>query len=226
MAALLPLDQKALLKSISKHLDSLAASIKWAILFSVTLWWAGLQKQDPIETLGVEVAKQHAFVLGSIAYSAVNAAVLMKLLRLADLMRLVHDESLIDAVTRLATHSWELNPFAYFGPSIFTRTHSCLGVGGLIAVWWMCNSSLYALKPASGLLEFLLLGVFLVIGLASLVTIQTICKRVLARTKDSQPELHSLFAATEKERSIFAFVGIFIGGAVAFVTNLVAISWL
>jgi hypothetical protein len=220
----LPLDQKVLLESISKHLDSLADLIKWAIVFAVALWWAGWQRQDPIDILGVKLARQHAFVLGVIAYSAVNAAVLLKLLRIADLMLALRPESLGEGVTRLTAHSWELNPFAYFGSNFFARAHSCVGFGGLIVVWWLCNSSLYTLGLSTGKFGLFLLGIFLVIGLWSLVMIQRIFSIVLARTKDHLQEVHELLAPTERERTMFAMLGIGVGGVLAFVTNVLVVS--
>lgn len=220
----LPLDQKVLLESISKHLDSLADLIKWAIVFAVALWWAGWQRQDPIDILGVKLARQHAFVLGAVAYSAVNATVLLKLMRLADLVLALRNESLGEGVTRLTTHSWELNPFAYFGPNPSARAHACVGFGGLIVVWWACNASLYTLGLRSGLFGLLLLGSFLVVGLWSIVTIQRVFSIVLARTKDELVEVHELLAPTMRERTVFAVLGIGLGGVLAFVTNLLVVS--
>lgn len=213
-------DQKTLLESISKHLDSIAELIKWAILFAIALWWAGVQKQNPIEALGIKVRREHAFALGAIAYSAVNVLVLLKLLRLGDLFRAIPDTSVSEGIARLTTHIWELNPFAYFGPDILARAHSGLGLGGLIVVWWMCNSSLFALGGNTGLAESILSGAFLSFGSASMLAIQRVDRIVLARTARLQPELYLIFSTLQKERTFFAFVGIIVGGTLAFVTNL------
>lgn len=219
---MLNFDQKMLLESISKNLDSLAEIIKWAILFSVALWWAGFQRQNPIEALGVKIQREHAFFLGVIVYSVVNLVVLIRFLRLGDLLNAVSDASLTEGITRLSTHAWELNPFSYFGLGLVPRAHSCLGYGSLIAVWWICNSSLDALGPETGTSWLVLLCIYLFIGLASMWAVQRVNQIVLVRTETSQPELHSLISKVQKERMFFAIVGICIGSGVAFATGMIS----
>nr|VFK23175.1 MAG: hypothetical protein BECKMB1821G_GA0114241_100418 [Candidatus Kentron sp. MB]VFK28350.1 MAG: hypothetical protein BECKMB1821I_GA0114274_100617 [Candidatus Kentron sp. MB]VFK74214.1 MAG: hypothetical protein BECKMB1821H_GA0114242_100235 [Candidatus Kentron sp. MB] len=139
------LKQKQILESISRHLDDLMVILRWALLLAVGFWWTGVHDIDSSSFLGIKIKQTHALWVAIIFYLTINLAVLDRLLRISDLVKLADDENFHDAFSRLALHPWMLNPFSYFGASMMARAHSAKGFGALIIIWWICNSSLYSL---------------------------------------------------------------------------------
>ncbi len=136
------MNQETLQEGITKHLDSLAATVRLGLGVAILFWWAGVQNQAIIEAFGMEVRRADALLVACIFYLFLDLAILDKFLRIGDLVREIDDDGVEASVTRLATHPWIANPFAYFGGTRISRIHSSKGFGALIVTWWVCNSSL------------------------------------------------------------------------------------
>jgi len=215
--------QEDVVESVGKHLDALAELIKWALLVALVFWWAGFDRQPTVEALGMKIPREDALWASVFVYIIVNSTTLVLIIRLGDLFKLIDDAYLLPALGKLSLHPWPLNPFAYFGEGFLTRLHSGLGFGSLIFVWWVCNSSLYAFADAGQVhspVALLFLGAFLAVGLASMQAINRVYGIVLRRTASVDAALHGKLLSSRTERTLFAFVGIGLGGIFAFVTGL------
>lgn len=211
--------QAQVLESITSHLDDLNALLKWALLLAVGFWWAGTRRKDEFEALGMTFHQTHALFVAVGFYLIVNITVLERFLRLADLVALTDEANLKEAVSRLGVHPWVLNPFSYFGLGMLARTHSAKGLGSLIVVWWVCNSSLYSLAhnvltPVGILIHVTFLGA----GVASIFSINRVFSVVLERTERLEPELYQSLRATKIERTVCAIAGIGLGALIAVLT--------
>ena len=122
---------------------------------------------------------------------------------------MIDDQTFPVAVTKLATHKWLANPFSFFGEAPLANIYASSGFGLLIILWWIGNASLYSLSddPFS-LIGTFVQGVFLAIGLASMLAIQRVMPVVLRRIETLSPSLHAEVVATIPYRSAMTFAGI------------------
>jgi hypothetical protein len=215
------MDQKELADSLGKHLDAAAETVYWGLLLAVVFLWAGLTRQDPIKALGMDIARNQALFVACAFYLVANLFVMVYFLRIGNILERVDDAALPLALTKLCTHKWAANPFAFFGPTPLAKAHGCCGFGLLIVVWWIGNASLYSLagnvwSPAGLLLQ----GLFLGIGLASMMAIQRVIAIVLKRLETVSPELQAEVKATVPYRTVLAFAGIGVGGLIVFAANM------
>lgn len=166
------MDQAVLVDAIGDHLDSLTQIVNWTALISIAMCWAGIRREREIEAMGLKVDRKYAFYAMATVYSFANLTSFLMFLRLRHLLLLVDDKHFLEAFTTLSTYPWVLNPFSYYGSTSEAHILSSEGVGLLIVVWWLCNSSLYTLLEKQTNNTIFLLILFLGIGLAALVTIE------------------------------------------------------
>jgi hypothetical protein len=210
------MDQKELADSLGKHLDAAAETVYWALLLAVVFLWAGMTKQDPVKALGMDIARNQAFLAACLVYVCANLFILIYFFRIGDILRRVDDEIFLVALTKLCAHKWAANPFAFFGVTPFAKIHGSCGFGLLIVVWWIGNASLYALSDhAFSRGGLLLQGLFLGIGLASMFAVQRVLPIVLKRLETVSPELLAEVKATMPYRAVLTFTGIGAGGLIA-----------
>lgn len=214
------MDQEAIVESIGKHLDTVETYVKVIALLAVAAAWAGIRRSREIDALGTKFDRRHAFWALATLYLIANTAVLIVFLRLGDLVLLLKAPNVVKGVTKLATHSWVLNPFSYFGQSHSARFYSSEGYGLLIATWWLCNASLSTLmnnKRHRGAQA--LLGVFLLVGLGSMLAINRVYAEVLVTLRTCAPELYRAAVSTATDRSIGNVLGIVVGGLIFAAAN-------
>jgi len=206
------MDQSILVDAVAKHMDLLEKISIWALFLSLAIGWAGLQKKD-ITALGLTFARKEAFAGVVAVYLFANMIIIVLFLRLGDLFRLIDDKTFSQALTRLATHTWIMNPFGYFGGNGLTRTYSCEGFGLLIVLWWLCHASLSTLidgKPAK--VHLLLIGIFLALGLSAMLSVQRVGWIVLSRAPHVLPkDIADSISSTLAERSLATYLGIGLG---------------
>lgn len=221
------MDQAVLIDSIGKHLDALEFFVNAIILVSVAVAWAGIQRSSEIEILGTKFNRRYAFFAVAVLYLIANMTILILFLHVGDLVALLKGENAVKGISRLLTHSWVLNPFSYFGGSGIAQIYSSEGYGLLIAIWWLCNASLSTLmddkrnKPAQ-----VLIGLFLLIGLASMFAIQRVFYITLVTLKKSAPKLYLAVTQTTEIRMIGVFLGILVGGLIFSIVNILQDRWL
>jgi len=206
------MNQDIIVQALGKHLDALQTILNSIILLAVATAWAGINRQQEIEALGMKFRRRHAFFAASGLYLIANMVVLILFLRIGDLFALLDSTHLVTGVSTLATHTWILNPFGYFGPSALARLHSGEGFGLLIVTWWLCNASLYTLgDKRQPLVARLLLGAFLGIGLLSVIAVQRDYAIILSHVERNSVLAHQL-SSTITERTLGTFLGIAVGG--------------
>ena len=214
-------NQEDLIDSITKHLDDLKGIVRWALLLSVLFWWAGYNDQDPIKALGMDIKKDYALFVAVAFYLVVNLSVWDRLYRIGDILESVNDKNFEKATSKLTLHNWIINPFSYFGNGFLSRINNAKGFGLLIIVWWVCNSSLYALSDNHmTIIGLLLQGTFLLTGLASMRSITRIENLLLERFEKMDTDTYKLLKSRRTERSVLTFIGIGIGGIIAFMTMM------
>ena len=213
-------DQEDILKSIEKHLDDLKGIVRWAIFLAVLFWWAGVNDDNPIKALGMEIDKEYAVIVAVLFYLVINLSVWDRFQRIGDLFDQLDGRNFKKGFTKLTLHSWIINPFSHFGNSTVSRINSAKGFGLLISVWWLCNSSLYALSDNyMNLIGLSLQGIFLLIGLASMRSIIRIEKGIEERLRSIDKTTYELLKSRKLERSIITFLGIALGGAIWSITQ-------
>jgi hypothetical protein len=206
------MDQNVIINSLEKHLDFAASIFNWAIPLSIAVAWAGIQRKKEIEAWQLKFSRKHAYFAVSALFLIANLAVLIVFLRVGDLLSLLDNDNFMKGLTTVATHSWFLNPFGYFGGSFIARLHSCEGFGLLIVTWWLCYSSLSTLvDDYSNKRVMFLLIVFLFIGLASMQAIQRIYGIVLLRTATLNSDYYAALLSTAAERSVAILLSIIVG---------------
>jgi hypothetical protein len=214
------MDQKELGDSLGKHLDAVADITYWALLLAVIFLWAGVANQDPIKALGMDIARKQALFVACGFYLVANLFIFIHFLRIGDILHRVDDATLPVALTKLCTHKWVANPFAFFGDTVSAKIHGGCGFGLLIVVWWIGNASLYSLADnVFSLLGVLLQGVFLGVGLASMWAIQRVLPIVLKRLETIDAKLQAEVKSTIPYRAALTFAGIGVGVMIAFVVN-------
>ena len=221
------MDQSVLITNIAKHLDSLETIISSIIVLAIGLAWAGVSKHREIEIAGAKFSRRHAFYAASAVFLVANMSILILFLRLGDMVILLDQSNILKAFTQLSTHRWVLNPFSFFGHSDIAKIYSSEGVGLLIAVWWLCNSSLSSLMDDKGnKAASILLGIFLVIGLASIYAINRVNSELLGAMKPVSPDIYALLLEASDERMLGVVIGIVVGVLIFVSVNYIQSKWI
>ncbi|HEY4988174.1 MAG TPA: hypothetical protein VII09_00120 [Opitutaceae bacterium] len=139
------MNQDVIVDALGKHLDALQTIFNSIILLAVAIAWAGISRQTEIEALSMKFQRRHAFFIASGLYLIANIVVLTLFLRIGDLFLLLDGPHTSAGFSMLATHTWILNPFSYFGRTLYARLLSAGGPGLLIFTWWLCTASLITL---------------------------------------------------------------------------------
>ncbi len=208
---MLPLNQDSIVGALSDHLDSVQALLHWVLFLAIPLAWAGIRGTNTIKTSVLEVQRTYAFYLASICFFLVNVAILVLFLRTADLVAMLDKEHFHEGITTLATHSWALNPFSFYGTGTIARIHSCAGFGLLIACWWVCNTAISTLNDKQGPTFLFASGLLLLTGLASMGAINLVFHAILEGAREFDKPLLKTLMSTFGERSVATFAGIGIG---------------
>jgi hypothetical protein len=168
------MNQDVLIKALADCLDTLEKFVTAAILLAISVMWTALRNQETLDIYSMKVERRYAFPVLATLYMFLNTAVLILFLRLALLIDLIpRGEEFRKALDTIATHSWILNPYSYFGASVPAILYSSTTYGLLIVVWWLCFASLHALgdspKPR---VQRHTESAFLLIGLAAMGAMQ------------------------------------------------------
>lgn len=217
------MEQSVILDSLTKHLDALAAVFNYSILLAVLTIWTGLRRKDELEVLGLKLTRHQALFIVSPLYLLLNLTVLILFLRIGDLLNLLaplQPNKFPEGFSRLAAHTWLLNPFAYFGTTRAATWYEGDGYGLLIVTWWLCNSSLLALAENVRnhlRVYFVFSGLFLLIGLGSMVSINRVFEIVHTNRQLLSPNLQQDLLTVSSRGSVETDVGIVVGGLLHFV---------
>ncbi len=218
----------SLISAIESHLSSLEGYVTSAILIAVVTYWSGLFQKGPIEIVGLTVNRRYAAFVTGVAFLFLNIATLLSLVRIDALLAAVPGDRFAEAVTKLGTNSWLLNPFSFFGTGRLARVVSAWGFGGLIVAWWLCNTSFSLLQervsrgaPERRFGLIAIAALFLLIGLLTMQAINLAYFIVVSRGEGTLPtELHRSILDSAMERHVCTMVGIGVGGAIFSLSNL------
>lgn len=218
------MDQISLVSSLKEHLDILSGLVGSTVGLALLSGWAGLQRTETISLLGMTVTRREAFFLLAAIFIGVNFAALILFLRVADLLQLMTDDNAVTAITALGSHPWPFNPYAYFGDSAFSTAYSSVGYGCLIIIWWIGLSTLTLFQDpnANDIISRSVYGIFLVVGLLSMLAIQYVFLVVFRMLPALPPTLQSGIESTILPRTMATFAGIGVGFLVAVAVNTFA----
>jgi hypothetical protein len=214
------MDQDVIVDAIGNHLDTIETYVNAIALLAVAAAWGGVRRSREIEAFGTKFDRRHAFWALAALYLIGNMTIFILFFRIGDLVALLDPSHIVKGVTTLATHSWILNPFSYFGGSGVARFHSSEGYGLLIATWWLCNASLSTLmEDKRNRAAQILLGLFLAIGLGSMLAMNRVYEVVLGSLRASAPALYAAASDTAIERVVGNVLGVVVGGLIFVAAN-------
>jgi hypothetical protein len=214
------MDPISLVEAIGKHLDVLEKISLWAFLLSLAVGWAGLQGEE-ITALGMKFKRREAFFAAAFVYMFANVITIILFLRLGDLLLLLgaDDRMFSQALTKLATHTWLMNPFAYFGGDGSSRLYEDEGAGLLIALWCFCSASLTTLiEGRRNIGHKILIGAFLLAGVSAVGAAGRIGWIVCRHRSDSL--LRKSIASTIGGRIGGMLLGVIFGGLLLYCAPL------
>src|SRR6185437_8282353 len=176
------MDQATLIEALGKYMDVLEKVSYSTLFLTLGIGWAGLQGKD-INALGMSFNRRQAFVAATVVYIFVDFLILVLFLRLGDLLTQVDAGQFNLAAAELATHTWCMNPFAFFGDDAWSALFNVAGFGLLIFLWWLCNASLMTLAGDRYTAARIGLWVlFFALGLSTVRAIIRVVQILLARS--------------------------------------------
>lgn len=218
------MDQKELCDSISKQLDAVSETVYWTLFLTLIFLCAGLTGQDPITFLGMSVSRAYAFFLAVTLLVIANLFVTVQFLRIRDIVLRVSAENLLPTLTKLWTHKWAANPFAFFGKGTLSQVHQTLGLGLLMVIAWSSLASVLSLLKGTTLpskgnwsvygsnaIPFLF--VLLLVSWSVVVNAANKVFRVVGeRVAKCDASLAAEFGKTLRIRQVAHYVGVVLGG--------------
>jgi hypothetical protein len=190
-------DQKTLLESLTKQLDTLASLFFWLLGLTLPMAFARMTRQDSVEVLGTEVKSRDAFSVAAFISLVAQVGILLSLTRLMALMGLLNNDSVVEGVSRLATHPWILSPFAFFGTTVLARVQSAIGYGLFFIVWGTGAVLAVGISAQrTNRANFLVAAMFTATGVAAFSMVWGVNVIVLRRLHEVSPDLYRGVSST------------------------------
>jgi hypothetical protein len=140
------MDQETLTKAIEGNFDSMKTILNWAIILSLTVLWAGVQRRKEVEAAGFKFDRSHAANFGAALYSFANIAIIIALTRILELLRLLMPARMMSALTSMLTDPWILNPISHITNDPLMVSINALGAGLWVLSWWLFFSSIISAR--------------------------------------------------------------------------------
>jgi hypothetical protein len=209
------MDQKAIVDAIEKQMDVLESIFNWIIIFTIPVFWAGLQRTNEMEALGMTFNLGQAYYVLAAAYFGISVQIYLSLHRIGDFLNLLDKENTPSGISKLLFHKWIFNPFIYTGDEKESRLHIFFGTGGLVAAWATGNAALSTLSDfqprAAG---YVSLGLLVFVGLTSVPAVVRVVLIILGKLYLIESRFFENYKATFRARRIGGFIGLLIGGIV------------
>jgi hypothetical protein len=207
----------ALVKQLEQPGIFIAASFGGAIAAIL----ADAAADQKLDFLGFKLDLTGAFGIAGSAFLLATFVLCQTSWRMADLLRNADDAKSAELLSALFTHSWSLNPFAYYGARRFAVAHAALGAGLLALAWWTMLIALEQLKSRwgePGAYGYFLLYGYPAGGLISLASVayvhRVVSRKMAALVAAGQPEWQSAregFRATGIARLAYAALASVLG---------------
>jgi hypothetical protein len=209
------MDQDIIIDAITKHLNMLETYVSFMVLTAVPAVWAGVSDSRQIKAFGIKLHRRYAFWGLAVLYLLTNTVILFLFLRIGDLVLLLDSSHIVKGFSALVTNPWVLNPFSYFGDRFTAKFHSPGGYLLLIVIWWVCNTSLWTLLDEKrDRRAWLLLGLFLLLGVLSILSINRAYRVALDGLGANAPELWADAGKGVWNRTVGCWLGALIGAGV------------
>jgi len=136
------LNQELIAKAIEGQLDATEKLVTWLVLVTIAMAWNAVQRARAFEVAGLKIKRANAMAVLAWVYALSSIGIAVFLIRIHELLRFAQGAGFKDAALILFTHSWLLNPFAYFGDDLFARLACASGFGLWAVIWWACLYSM------------------------------------------------------------------------------------
>ncbi len=215
------MDEKTLLEAVAGHVGLLSSLQWWMLVTALAAIYMVVAGKDELDLKFFKARRENAAALLGALYLIVTAAIFVVLVRLYGLIEALPDAQILAAFTKIATHSWLFNPFAYFGdwwPYKFVSLASLLA---LVVAWFFgfASLSLPEAKRGRARAAAVFSTVFVALSVVNLIAVQQVYFLLEGRTALVKPELSAALTSLKESRlSVIEW-----GGIVAFVASLVAV---
>jgi hypothetical protein len=206
---------ETLVDSLGDHLSTMQDVFKWSLVLALGVAWAGIQNEPKIEIGALKFDRRQAFRVAAGVYFVATMTFLIVLMRIEATLGLLQDVNFVTGYSKIASHSWVLNPFGYAGTTWPARLSSGASIGLLVIAWWVCLASVYTLRGKESIWRNLYLPIFFyAAGIAALCVVSRIYSLNLGRLETLAPLVFAGLKATAPDRWLLALSSLPAGLAV------------
>jgi hypothetical protein len=193
-------DEKTILENISKHMDLLASLQNLILSTAVAAIYMACTRGNELDLKIIKVTKGNAALFLVTLFLTLMTAIFLILVRLYGLLDLLETSRIPDAFTKIATHPWLLNPFAYFGDSLFYRLISAISLLGLVVAWWMSFIATGSLRGKYPRFEFFFGTAFFALSVVTFIAIQQVYFLLIEKMNLVNPVLAKTLVSLKNTR--------------------------
>ena len=159
----------------------------------------------------LSIPRRNAFYVAGMFYILLNAKILVILSRLRDLMRFLTDDFVVEGYSKVALHIFIANPFGYFGNSDGIQLDDGKGLGLLVIVWWLANTTLLILGFSWHVFFVMIIVIFWGMGFGSIRMILEFCRVAAERLEFVDRELYLRITENNKKRKRYLLISNVVG---------------
>ena len=212
------MDDKIVLDAINGHMSLLSSLQSWMLVTAIATIYMAASSGDELDLKIVKAKRHNAAILVVTLYLVIMVAVLIAMTRVYGLLELLPSAKVSEAFSAIATQSWLLNPFSYFGNSFFPQFTTWVSLAGLLIVWAIVFASTSVITGSFQRLEYWFGAGFVALSAATLVAIQQIERLLVSKTAVINPGLSTTIESLRRTR-----LAISLWGGVAAVVVAVAV---
>jgi hypothetical protein len=164
------MDGSSLVDAITKHMDMLATFQGLIFTATIASGYMVFSRGKELDLKVIKVAKDDAALFVAVLLVGAMTSFIVGTARLYALLEMVPDSHILTAFTRIATHQWLLNPYAYFGDTLIGIMIPSPSLLGLTIAWGAGLITASFLRGRYGRLEFAFSAIYVALGLVSIAT--------------------------------------------------------
>jgi hypothetical protein len=196
------MEQSALIESLSKHLGALASLVNWFIVTALTMIYSGIKREKTVEVAGLHVRHRDAFYLAALLAVLTQLGMILLLMRISGVLSLLDRAHFPEGFTRLATDSWLLNPFSFFGSALLARLQSAVSYFLFFVVLSLSVLPLVTMELGEMRFRGAIVLVLAATGAATALATWGVYQNILGRLRDVGAALYSALASTFLEKNL------------------------